>query len=634
MGGIARVYRKEGPGKYVARLGLSFSSTIKSIYATSSDMVEIKDVSAGDGVLTTDGCGVIRESIAKEIRKSEDLAPSTSVFQIRLGGIKGLLVAYPDHLFNKICDTSRIKSSRPVPGRQPILAYRNSMRKYHGGPTNIEIQNISEPSSIARLNHAFIVLLLSLHVNLKAFKELLKKQLRSIHMIPYDRQEALRYVEGELDAQGESFNQELFEMLHAGHSMKDSFLRAKLRRFQNLQYDSLKKKLNIRVQKSCYVYGVVDGLGILKEDEVYINLPHREGIVVSPVLVAKAVDAPELEFLTNCIVFPLRGGFSVPGSMSGGDLDGDKYFVSWEPSILPRVTENPVTQGPPRSANVSSDPRVNWVRTRRDRALVELYVKQHHNKVLSFASREWQFAVEKYPKLARAEYSRELAVIIEEALDVTKSGGDYDSLEARFESLRRNRLSELEAVSKQNRKTLLDRLRDMIPARTEDIDIQYTPDPELNLRQHDPSQWDVLHEEGSLLIDMFNKKLSIAIEADDKAKQESDERIPWKESRSLSRADQLKKTFIDKYFPPSRGFLSYQNLESFMRASAWYDVGYKRGKPTFAWLGARYLNQIKAYETNGGRPGFAVGAHKRPMEEQSTGYAETVGILRLSSLRI
>ena len=33
--------------------------------------------------------------------------------------------------------------------------------------------------------------------------------------------------------------------------------------------------------------------------------------------------------------------------------------------------------------------------------------------------------------------------------------------------------------------------------------------------------------------------------------------------------------------------------ESFIRASAWYCVGYEKGTPMFAWIGMRYLNKIK-----------------------------------------
>jgi hypothetical protein len=36
------------------------------------------------------------------------------------------------------------------------------------------------------------------------------------------------------------------------------------------------------------------------------------------------VDCPDLAHLTDCIVFPTRGGRATADLMSGGDLDGDK----------------------------------------------------------------------------------------------------------------------------------------------------------------------------------------------------------------------------------------------------------------------------------------------------------------------
>ena len=35
------------------------------------------------------------------------------------------------------------------------------------------------------------------------------------------------------------------------------------------------------------MYGVVDEIGILRENEVYMNLPHRDGVVISDVLIAR-----------------------------------------------------------------------------------------------------------------------------------------------------------------------------------------------------------------------------------------------------------------------------------------------------------------------------------------------------------
>jgi hypothetical protein len=41
--------------------------------------------------------------------------------------------------------------------------------------------------------------------------------------------------------------------------------------------------------------------------------------------------------LVDCIIFPTNGPRPHADEMSGGDLDGDKFFVCWDPEIVPFV---------------------------------------------------------------------------------------------------------------------------------------------------------------------------------------------------------------------------------------------------------------------------------------------------------
>lgn len=41
------------------------------------------------------------------------------------------------------------------------------------------------------------------------------------------------------------------------------------------------------------------------------------------------------EYLSDCIVFPTRGSRPHADESSGGDLDGDEFFVSWDQDLIP-----------------------------------------------------------------------------------------------------------------------------------------------------------------------------------------------------------------------------------------------------------------------------------------------------------
>ena len=116
------------------------------------------------------------------------------MFQVRRGGMKGLLVRYPDDKFDALC-AIHADSDTPF-----LIAYRPSMRKYSGGPTVLELLNHNSSPTAARLNVQFIVLLLTLGVSLSVFQRLLQDQLDLIGSILTDRTKALLYIKGELDA--------------------------------------------------------------------------------------------------------------------------------------------------------------------------------------------------------------------------------------------------------------------------------------------------------------------------------------------------------------------------------------------------------------------------------------------------
>ena len=48
----------------------------------------------------------------------------------------------------------------------------------------------------------------------------------------------------------------------------------------------------------------------------------------------QGVDRPELRHLHNVVVFSSKGERPTCNMMSGGDLDGDVYFVCWDQQLI------------------------------------------------------------------------------------------------------------------------------------------------------------------------------------------------------------------------------------------------------------------------------------------------------------
>lgn len=48
----------------------------------------------------------------------------------------------------------------------------------------------------------------------------------------------------------------------------------------------------------------------------------------------QCVNRPELRYLFNVVVFSSKGERPQCNMMSGGDLDGDVYFVAWDKELL------------------------------------------------------------------------------------------------------------------------------------------------------------------------------------------------------------------------------------------------------------------------------------------------------------
>ncbi|KAM0427592.1 hypothetical protein ACHAPT_007553 [Fusarium lateritium] len=145
-------------------------------------------------------------------------------------------------------------------------------------------------------------------------------------------------------------------MLDAGfEATKCRYLRDLVWSMQKKQADQLKAKMNIKIPRSTYAYMVADFTGTLEEGEVQLAFSSKfqadgesdtllDGIdilvarapahFVSDIQKVRAVFRPNLKRLKDVVVFSSKGKSPLADLLSGGDYDGDKAWVCWDPQIV------------------------------------------------------------------------------------------------------------------------------------------------------------------------------------------------------------------------------------------------------------------------------------------------------------
>ena len=310
------------PGKYVARVGLSFSAS-RRILELKPEEIEYTDDIFCNGFNFSDGAGTISEEIAAEINAVAKT--SSCAFQFRMGGAKGV-----------VCVDKRLE------GR--VISLRQSLLKYHSEHRVFELLNPSE-FRYGFLNRQLIMLMNTLGTPDEVFLALQKEMLQSIDddcksffccMKAMNASNlAMQCLEKLMGRRQEPLAVEIKTLL-----MKRAL-------------NQLRKKQKIFLKKSGCLIGVIDELGVLDYGEIFVQVP--EGVIEGGVVVAKnpclhpgdirvlkAVFKSELLHLRNVVVFPNKGFRPHTNECSGSDLDGDLYFVTWETRLIPPAVQDPM----------------------------------------------------------------------------------------------------------------------------------------------------------------------------------------------------------------------------------------------------------------------------------------------------
>lgn len=325
--------------KYASRMGLCFSGTYGGVDIDFSRINLIDDITSGKYTFS-DGVGMISPDLFEQSLQKLHVKENQIItaLQVRIGGCKGVLTLMPE-----------INNS---------IYVRNSMNKFDSDHYRLEICSYAA-SHPGFLNRQIILILNSLGIGDEVFLNLQKNMIEELRMTLNSELAA----EQNLRKTYPSYYKDLIYMLNNGMKLnQDAYLDGMISAIFLASVKLIKSKARILAPRSRLLMGVLDEYRVLNYGEVFIQINEDESteliegrvaIVKNPcyhpgdIRVLKAVYRKELSHLYNVVVFPQQGPRPHPNECSGSDLDGDLYFVTWNPALTPDYHVEPMDYDSP-----------------------------------------------------------------------------------------------------------------------------------------------------------------------------------------------------------------------------------------------------------------------------------------------
>lgn len=342
------------------RLGLLFSEQKGALALHPQHVRDIDDLSRD----MSDGCGLISLHFARTIARHldirfEDKPYIPSVYQLRYLGYKGV-----------VCVSRQLDiENKNRPKQEPKIHLhlrKDSMKKFTTTDRvghSFSVVGHSEPFAFGRLNDEIVTLLSALQVTTETFLRKQRAWLDIILNAATDFRSCVLFL-------SMTNNLDLIPKAAAA-GLEDKHVAASIRKAQRKEMDSHRKKsddlrVRIAIERSRLLYGVCDDEGVLQDGEVFVRV-HLPGegvktlsnvnvlVVRNPclhpgdILILQAVNKPGIigDIREECLVFATIGDKAPASLSSGGDLDGDKFFVCWDPDIVPSVAFQNYDYPPP-----------------------------------------------------------------------------------------------------------------------------------------------------------------------------------------------------------------------------------------------------------------------------------------------
>lgn len=237
------------------------------------------------------------------------------------------------------------------------------------------------------LNRQVIMIISSLGVPDHAFMDLQDAMFESMSQMMIDSKKSTEYLSSHYHILPNPGLSKLSTSAHgsAMHVCVEPFLRSLLLASYKKSLSELITRSRVFVPRGRILLGVIDETGTLGERELFVQFSRviEDGededlsghiidsdrnlvTVCGKVLIAKnpcmhpgdvrimtCVDNPLLRrYHYDVIVYPAVGPRPITDQCSGSDLDGDLYFITWDPNLIPPSEYPPMDYDPPFAAIV------------------------------------------------------------------------------------------------------------------------------------------------------------------------------------------------------------------------------------------------------------------------------------------
>lgn len=326
-------------GKRARKIGMLFSTLTKTVPLAATEYKVQPDVKRGffRSYTFTDGCGFMSPGFSSEVQRILKLDYQPSAVQIRYRGIEGMLVVKEDLVEVK-------------------LLFHTSMQKFV----------TPDESTLEDFSFAGVVDYSRPYVN--GYLDTRMVMLLAAAGVPPEHLEDLQ-----------SDYHDLLRNMCNNTAYAENFLRFKggdgatetpLKALRKQEIDEMNRAAYTRilVPKSRLVFAVCDPYNKLKYGECYFNpttledetrdfLTGQKFVVMrhpcyhpGDVRVLRLTkEKQEYENLRDCLVLPVKGPRPHAFECSGGDLSGNKFFVSWDDKLIPNKMKSPCGYPPKRT---------------------------------------------------------------------------------------------------------------------------------------------------------------------------------------------------------------------------------------------------------------------------------------------